>query len=153
MLDQLPTLARSELNLAEELIGVDAYFFESNPNLLTRFLAYFSWDMKIPYFCCFTWRPRKSFSFPTMLILNSFFISSENSWVSASIDEPNTMSSMYTWATRRHFSSRFTKRVWLTWPLLKPQSKRYVVKRSYYALGACFNPYSTFFNRRTWSRK
>ena len=79
-----------------------------------------------------------------MLISNSFFISSENSWASGSINEPNTMSSTYPWATRRDFSSRFTKRVWLVWPLLKPRSKRYAVKWSYQSLGACCEPYNAF---------
>ena len=90
---------------------------------------------------------------PTMLISYSFFISSENSWVRTSIVEPNAMSSTYTWATTRYFSSRLTKSVQSAWPLLKPWSRRYDVRQSYHALGACFSPYKAFFNRSTWFGK
>ena len=41
------TPAGSELSLAEELIRVDACFFESNPNFLTRFLAYLRYENPI----------------------------------------------------------------------------------------------------------
>ena len=88
-----------------------------------------------------------------MLISNSFFISSENSWTRWSIVELNTKSSMYTWATRRDFSSHLKKSVWSAGPRLKPWSKRYKVRRSYHDLGACFSPYNAFFNLSTWSGK
>ena len=88
-----------------------------------------------------------------MLILNSLFISSENSWARWSIMDPKTMTSTYTWATRRDFSSLFTNRVRSTWHLLKPWSNRYVVRWSYQALGACFGPYNAFFSLSTWSKK
>ena len=67
--------------------------------------------------------------------------------------DPKTISSTYTWAQRRKFSPLLTNKVRSAWPLLKPWSKRYVVRRSYQALGAYFSPYNAFFSLNTWSRK
>ena len=40
----------STFSFVDELMGVEACFLESNPNFLTIFLAYFSYEMNMPSF-------------------------------------------------------------------------------------------------------
>ena len=44
----------STLSFVDELVGVKACFLESNPNFLTIFLAYFSYEKNMPSFFCLT---------------------------------------------------------------------------------------------------
>ena len=142
----------SELSLAEELIGVDACFFKSKPNLSTRSLAYFSWDMKIPSFVASLEGQENSLAphhtnFEFFLHFFQIFLSEcIDWWTKHNVININLI-------YKKRFLISFDKRVWSAWPLLKPRSKRYDIKRSYHALGTCFNPYRAFFNRRTWSQK
>ena len=50
----ISTLEESTFSFVDELMGVEACFLESNPNFLTIFLAYFSYEMNISSFFCLT---------------------------------------------------------------------------------------------------
>ena len=50
----ISTLEESTFSFVDELMGVETCFLESNPNFLTIFLAYFSYEMNISSFFCLT---------------------------------------------------------------------------------------------------
>ena len=65
----------------------------SRPNFFTRFQAFLLCEIKIPCSCCFTCKPRKNMSLPTILISNSCFIWLTNYYTLESEAEPNIISS------------------------------------------------------------
>jgi len=122
----------------------------SIPNLLISSLQYFDLLINIPFFICFICSPRKKFNSLTMDISNSFCISWDNSLRKESLVDPKIISSTFICTKRISCNFLLIKSVVSTFPLVKPFSKRNLLKRSYQALGACFKPYRAFFNLNTW---
>ena len=77
------------------LIGVLKCLAFSRRNLFTRLFAYLDCEIKIPFYVCFTYKPKKKLSSPTMLISNSSLVWLTSSYTFESEVEPNTISSIY----------------------------------------------------------
>ena len=99
------------------LIGVLKCLAFSRPKLFTRYFAYLDYEIKIPLPVCFTCKPKKKLSSPTMLILNSSIIWLINSYTFEGVVEPNTISSTYICAIIMPVSKCMIKSV-LSTPLL-----------------------------------
>lgn len=101
------------------IIGVPKCLQLFNLDLFYRSLKYLTCNMKIPYLFCTIYNPQNYFISPIILILNSFFISSQNFSLDSSLPLI-IMSSINTKTIREPLSFFFRYKLLPTLPLQIP---------------------------------